>query len=538
MRDDQLLISLYVRNDSTGTVDCVTYLTTSGGSEGVYVPYGPSITAVSQNKPTAPTFAYAVPGVTGLNTVPNGSNGQIVVNATDTVTVSADISGQTADEASGGAIPVTSATLYWNETDTDETSAPSTSYTAITMTNTAGNTWSTSTAIPAENGKRIWYYIMAADADGNWDRDPEISDGAYVYDQKNVNVCDLTPSQPAGLTVTPNGAAPYTSTLNWDPVTTYSSGGSILGSDAIKYRVYRNGSATALVSDLTATTYTDPTPLAGGLSTGVYSYTVKATNSCTSPGPNVSVASATAAACIGASGQATINVSPTTLNRGASYTVTINDCYAINGGYSATTEVINSTSGFTGFNNTSGGDGAGIQPTITESGPATGLFTKVITTSSGSSNAASGILYTNESDTVCVRYPYANGGACTNVSVTVDPCTKTPNAPTGVTGGSLAANKKSFTLSWTAPTTNTDSTAIAGLSGYDIWEKVCTTTSCTTVKKNWFLRTSQTPGTALSIVITADQSNDFTSRAYFFRVRAKNSCSNVSADSSTWNETW
>jgi hypothetical protein len=113
MREDQILITLNVKNDSTGTTTCRSYMTVSLSPEGVIVPYGPSITAVQQNKPASPTFGYAVPGPTGLNTVPSGTNGSIVVDAGSTVTVTASIDGLTTNPVTGAKVPVTSATLYY-----------------------------------------------------------------------------------------------------------------------------------------------------------------------------------------------------------------------------------------------------------------------------------------------------------------------------------------------------------------------------------------------------------------------------------------
>ncbi len=534
MRDDTLLVTLNVRNDSTGVTTCLTYLTVSGSSEGIFAPSGPTVTATQQNKPSAPTFSYAVPGATGLNTVPSGSNGSIVVDSSVSVTVSTTVAGNTTNEVTGTKIPVSSVKLNYAATAKTVTTAPAAGFTALNMTNTAGNTWSA--AIPANDGMRVWYYILATDSDGNWDRDPEIAEGAYVYDQKSFNVCDVTPNAPTGLAATSSGAGPYSIALSWTAPATYTSGATInTVLDPLKYRIFRTtGGVTAQVgTDQAATTYTD-----AGLAAGSYSYTVKAINSCAVPGPNVSSNSNTAASCAGATGQATITVSPTTIFRGDSYTVTILDCLALNGAYASTVETINSTAGFLGFTNTSTAPLTGsinpYNPTITESGAATGTFTTTITTTGNS--ADTGKLLTLPADTITVFYPFASPTSKT-VSVVVDPCTNTPKAPTGLSGSVSGQN---MTLSWTAVTQNTDNSAIADLAGYRVYERVCAKNKpdCTgaDIVADWFLRTTVTGST--STTVSADQ-GAINQRIYYFKLTAIDTCATPkeSGFSGSWNET-
>ena len=70
MRGDEIKVSLTVTNDSTLTATCGSFLTVSEAEESVNVPGGPSVTSTQQNKPLSGTNSYAVPGSTGLNTVP------------------------------------------------------------------------------------------------------------------------------------------------------------------------------------------------------------------------------------------------------------------------------------------------------------------------------------------------------------------------------------------------------------------------------------------------------------------------------------
>lgn len=532
MRDDQLLITLNIRNDSTGTTSCLSYVTISRNLEGIYVPFGPSVTASQQNQPSSPTFSYAVPGSTGLNTVPNGSDGSIVVDSGVSVTISASVTGVTTDEVSGGKIGVSSVKLYYIATAKTTTTAPASGYTEAAMTNTSGDIWSAT--IPNKDNQRVWYYIVAIDNDGNWDRDPEIAYGAYVYDQKNFNVCDVTPSAPTSLTATAQNWNGTTGEvlLSWTAPATYTNGNTIdTGADPIKHRVYKSG--TQVGGDIAGTTYTD-----AALSAGVYNYTVKAINSCASPGPNVSAASSIAASCVGSSGQATLSVSPTSIYRGQSYTVTIVDCLAISGANSTTTEVVNQTSGYTGFKNQSTAPLTGsinpYSPTITESGPATGTFTKTITTTGDVSDTDK--LLTLTADTVTVTYPYASPTTKT-VSVVVDPCTNTPKAPTGA---AVSVTGQNMTVSWTAVTQNTDDSAITDLAGYRVYEKVCADNKpdCTgaDIVRDWFVRTTVTSGTSVTVDANDGQVNK---RIYYFKVRAIDNCTGgaiESGDSNVVNE--
>ena len=522
MRDDQLLITLDVTNDSTGSSTCTSHLTISMASSGIAVPFGPSITAAQQDQPTTPTFSFAVPGSTGLNSVPSGSDGSIVVDSAVSVKVSAIIAGNTTDASTGTKVPVSSATLYYKATAKTVTTPPTTGFTAVTMTNTGGNTWSAS--IPANDGFRVWYYILAEDQDGNFDRDPEISHGAYVYDQKNFDVCNVTPSAPTSLQAAVTGSDDVT--LTWTAPTTYTNGATIDPTDTITYDVYKDGSLAA--TGVTSTTYSE-----NGVTTGVHTYTVRAANSCSTP--NVSADSNTAAACVGVSGQFTIDVTPTTIIQGGSYTVSIMDCAAVQPGFNTTIETINLTAGFTGFTNTS--SVGSYNPQVSETGPATGTFPVTITTTGNVLDT--GKLLVGATDTITVTYaPPSTTPQSKTVTVAADPCSDTPKAPSTLSGSVSGQN---MTLNWSAVTLNTDNTAITDLASYRVYERVCKKgkPNCTggDVVADWFVRGLVTaPST--SVTLSADQGK-VKKRIYYFKITALDTCAtpNESAFSPEWNET-
>jgi type IV pilus assembly protein PilW len=526
MRLDQIIIELGIKNDSTTTTGCLSYMTVSGADEGTVVPLGPTVTSTTQDLPLAPTFAYSVPGPLGLNTVPSGSDADLTVNGGSAVTISATITPQTTHAVTGTKVPVSSATLYYKATANTVTTAPASGYTAVSMSDQGGNVWSAD--IPDQEGFRVWYYIVAYDEDGNYDRDPEIAEGAYTYDQIEYvfNACDYTPNEPTNLTAVAGGSGPssYTVTLNWTAPATYTTGAAIDATDTIQYRVYdKNGT---LLSTQAGLSYVH-----SGLSTGIQRYTVKAINSC-SPTPNASAASTEAAACTGSSGYASIAVDTTSIVRGDSYTVTIVDCLAIAAPYNTTIETVNSTGGFTGHYSRSTWPET-YAPTIAESAVDSGTFTKTIETTGDV--AESGKLHVLAVDTISVYYPYASPTTVT-IEVREPSCTDIPNAPGGFTGSVTGQN---IALSWSAVTHNTNGTTINDLGGYYIYEKVCAKDkpNCTgtDIVADWFLRTSVSSATT-SVTLSADQGN-VSQRMYYFQVKAFDTCSPANASSAaSWNE--
>lgn len=558
MREDQLLITLSVRNDSTGTTSCVTYMTVSGSVAGITVPLGPTAVATQQNRPASPTFGFAVPGPTQLNTVPSGSNGPIVVDASTVVTVSTSAISNTTHAVTGTKVPITSVTLYYTDTANTVTTAPAAGFSSVAMTNTGGNIWSGN--IPARDGRRVWYYVVAIDEDGNFDRDPEIADGAYVYDQKVFNVCDVTPSAPTGLIAVAGGSGPasYTVTLTWTAPTTYTTGGTIPGTDTIKYTVFRSG--VQIATNISATTYTDT-----GLAAGVYSYTVRAYNSCATPGPKISADSTVAAQCAGISGQATLSVTPSNIRRGQSFTVTVVDCLAVNAGYASLVDVINlssppaPTAAFTNcpttayatfptcFTTRSTAPATGsinpYSPTITETGAATAEFPKTVTTTGTTTDTDK--LLTLESDTITAYYYYATPQTAT-VSVTPDPCGKTLSAPSW-TGGfpnlSGSGANRVANLSWSAVTTYTDGNTVGAgdLAGYKVYMKVCPETiagECTSAQAVYDGVAAVTTGTTATINQLDNSTNKWANRKYFLKVVAYKTCATTeSAPTTTWEDT-
>ncbi len=225
MREDSLDVSItYINNSMPTTITCP-YNTTFN------IPLGPTVVGITQNKPGVATPAWPVPGDQGINPA-----GQVVVPGGVAVSVSANVY----DNSHTG---IKKVTLYYfidelsvyNET----TGAPpydGTNYTQIPMALIAGSLYRTTSSIPANDDCTVWYFVVAEDNDGNFDRDPEIGSGAYTYYQQEGNVCNNIPGSPKNLTGT---SGTDWVTLAWEPPTT-NTDGSLIGIDILGYNVYRD----------------------------------------------------------------------------------------------------------------------------------------------------------------------------------------------------------------------------------------------------------------------------------------------------------
>ncbi len=181
MRGASIVVTLNYTNDLDGA-SC------NSSTFTVPVTVGPTITASVQDRPVTPTTS----NVNAANiTVKTGTQDTNYNWTSYDVNVSDTVSPDTGTT-------ITSAKLYYNTTDKTTASAPATDYsstpsgwTAIDMcqvgtTNTYQTESSgtcTSSHVPDLTGKRVWYYIVMTDSDGNYDIQPEPSVGVYTYDQ-------------------------------------------------------------------------------------------------------------------------------------------------------------------------------------------------------------------------------------------------------------------------------------------------------------------------------------------------------------------
>lgn len=558
MRNDMIKIKLEIENDSTSTKSCVSNLTISEELESITVPFGPSITATRQDKPSLPTFSYPIPGPAGINTVPSGGDADLIIAGNFAVTVYSSIRSNTTNAASavGAKIAlVETPELYYNATARTVIEAPTSGYTAVSMTDTGGGNYTGE--IPSNDGLRIWYYILALDLDGNFDRDPEIDSGAYSYDQDLYvfDVCDLTTDEPTGFSALMVNDDDVD--LVWTAPSLYTDTSTIdTGLDPLVYVIYRGGTELATVSDPTVT-YTDVLP-AGG-SGGIFEYSVSVKNSC-SPTPNESLRSITASSCVGDYKGAVMTVDTTSIIIGESFTVSITDCIALGWPNDVFTNILNENGTlFTDFSIESTWTEK-IEPIgVTETANGSGQFSVTIGTTDDVGVAATDTLIhsleTGSGDiTVIYDPPYVNPAAFppiivlnSPISIDVnpvppDPCVSTPSAPTGLTGDNSLNHQYITDLTWNAVTTNDDSTAIADLAGYNIYEKVCNKNKpdCTgaDIDTDWYPKDSVGPDktTIVKYVAHAGGTNQ---KEYYYRVTAFDTCAtpNESSYSSEWFDT-
>ncbi|MBI5886031.1 MAG: hypothetical protein HZB85_05550 [Deltaproteobacteria bacterium] len=492
MRNDKLLLTFNVTNDSTGTTTCTSYLTVSGSSTGIVSPQGPTVASTVQSQPTSPTFPYIVPGASGLESVPVDGVTYTTNTATggSSVAITSNLNANTLNEVTGGYVSVASAKVYYAVTGLTTGTAPdwtvAGNYTAVAMTNTFGNTWRGT--IPAQDttagGKRIWYYVVAIDNDGNFDRWPKTSEGAAVYDQKPFIVCDVTPKAPTNLTQ--YSVAAGNAAFSWPRVTQYTNNGTInTAIDPLYYRVYRKNSiagayaklydvpdiaggawvlipAAQTVAPATNSYYVcEPSWLPGNCIYWDYidaqnndlTYYIQSKNSC---GANLNLSSATGTwrECQGA-GAPTLGVTPASIKAGESLTITINDCTAASSAIDPGTSVaynleVNSIS-YTGVSTRSG---ASLTTPTSESTASSGYFPSTLTTSLA---AVAGKLTVAPTDLLTDTVTVSCTG-CTPASVAIpvaaNACDFAPAAPTALTGTRVRVGNSctEVDLSWTAST--------------------------------------------------------------------------------------
>jgi prepilin-type N-terminal cleavage/methylation domain-containing protein len=489
LREDTLIISMtYLNNSMPSTIMCEF-------DAFKYIPLGPTIVGVTQDKPTVATIAWPVPGEEGTNPME-----QVIVPGGVSISISAHVY----DNSNVG---IKDVNLYYYVDELsmyDELTGPppeydsfnNPNYTHITMNLVGGSLYKSSSNIPASDDATIWYFIMAEDWDGNFDRSPEVESGVYTYYQQEGDVCNNTPAPPddlfgfvsaSGDSVDLDWLAP---TLNED--------GSPIDLDLQGYNVYRNdGTGWVKINEniVTDIYYTDSDLTALDVSSKDYTYYVTALDFC-EPIPNEGGPSNLFTECEGAAA-CSVNVNKTEINPGDPLLVSIMVCLKING---SPDEIIylDVCSG--------GGDADPIRMIEDDD---TGVFyidstyygRDYIQTYLIGDYPASPIgldTWVDPTDTITIggyedpdpmapapdNIPYHSSdcetlwdGTLTTfdcsvlIDVEEDPCTTTPEAPIlAITGtGNPNASNGWIELSWTPPTLNTDGSTINDLAGYKIY---------------------------------------------------------------------
>ena len=279
---------------------------------------------VTLSQPTAGTIAQAIPGNPASPTLPN----TIIVPGTASVHVFADV----LDTSLAGLAAVK---LYY-KVDNSATAPPITGfypafsgsgYDVIDMEYVAGNEWRTPAASPIapHEGFGVWFFIVAVDNNGDFDREPEIARGAFEYYQQLSDVCNNLPKPPS--LVGNDGGGIVTLTLTDDPNNTDGSP----RSDFNGYKVYRSvdGGAWTLWKTLLLGT-TSTTDTSADLGTRSYAYYATSLDTCVPA--NVSTASGIFNECIGAPAcSLTLSSNTNPIYPGSHFTIGLSVCAMRNG---------------------------------------------------------------------------------------------------------------------------------------------------------------------------------------------------------------
>lgn len=455
---------------NTSTLD-----STCNQTDKIRVPLGPVTTGVVQNFPDNPTLAWAVPGDSGVNPM-----NRVIVPGGVEVTVRAVV----LDTIFQGLYDVR--LWYYVDSGAVLSSAPSPSIfslsNSIAMVQEAGNLYVTENPIPASDDSNVWYYILAVDNTGNFDREPEVDSGVFQYYQQQADVCGNIPESPTDLAGTTTSSSV---TLSWTPPALNTDGSTF--SDPLGYNIYRNDGVNGwelfdrvvdpdvtYVDSFTGTEIVDNN----------YSYYVTAVDDC-QPDANESDPSSTFTECEGAP-DCIFNVFTSggePMAPGDSFTVDLTVCAKQNGTAGETVYMQACTE--VGGPITSGPDADPIPLVEVDD---TGLFQiggrgEVITFLNAEYTGADLDLLVGETDVITVGAwsdtAYSDATCDTTFSCTVetinvetpppDPCVgrTAPDAPTSLTFTTDDCNGYNANLSWIAPASGADYYKIYECTGSD-----------------------------------------------------------------------
>ena len=97
--------------------------------------------------------------------------------------------------------------------------------------------------MPQEANKVHWYYALAVDKTGNWDRVPDPDAGNYAYFQTTFDVCGVTPRKSRTEVSATKAAGDII--VTWCAPTAYTNGDPIRADDALTYESYFRAPAAA-----------------------------------------------------------------------------------------------------------------------------------------------------------------------------------------------------------------------------------------------------------------------------------------------------
>lgn len=514
MRNETLNISLWVRNNSLQDVECPI-----AAKMAIDVPRGPVLGGFSQSAPGLYGIdAYEVTGASASARdtdikVPYGITVNVFGTAFDNSRdlfrdgvnrgfSTLKLVGSSIEAAAPAAVPAMPASGTFFERPLQPIGGNR--YTIYRTPPTPPDA-----LMPEVSNQVNWYYALAVDATGNWDRVPNPDHGSYAYFQPPFDVCTATPRPPVLTLVS---TSPIQALLTWTAPTQYENGLSIPAGDPLTYDVFVKSAGG------------DPwpsTPTGAGLSglsffhsadltALTYYYMVRAKNSCASP--RVSGYSNVEMECEGGS---MVDCSLFGVPATARYGDPI--ALAMSGICTYRKNLVHDDS-VVSFSVLSGGTTTNFPALETFDD---GAFTKTIA-AVWSGGGGDNVLAT--SGTLSVNLVVAGATTCTarTVTLTGGECFTTPNPPS-LSAAHGASGSGAAVLTLVKPNFNTDGTPLTDLAGYEIGISRCAAASSGNCNSGpW------TPETYFVLDDPLAQTYTWTGlvidERYRFRLRAKDSC--------------
>jgi len=424
---------------------------------------GPAINRVIQNQPVSGYNPYVIDTDT-VTTLPSDIP---KVGGKRSVLVAANVTRPSAEN-------IQDVRIYWAETDSAAISPVGANFTSVVMTLSDNYYYGTIPAPTSDAGRGVWYYIYATSNVGNFARKPDLYSKYFYYQQQAFNKCNETPMAPAGLDIDSTGF------LTWSSVTQYEGGFDIPSADAIKYNVYRKGgfggsaSLFTVITTVSGTNWTDPA--ADG--TATLTYAVTAVNSCTNPAAKESVKSDSAYLCMTGGVDCVATLDKSVIYSGDTFAVTLASCSMANnttveeGGAIVIDYDTWSFDELTDYEKNDSGVVGPLTFTASDDPAADNSYTDgQIYALNPSAGIMESKLY------IYSALPWTDGasfGCATSVvTVIVNPCSNTPDAP--VLNSAVfktTGTPKGVTLNWDPVTTNTDGTPAVYYNekvNYEVW---------------------------------------------------------------------
>ena len=527
MRGDNIELDLDVQNDNSNINACAPMIVNFD------VPAGPSAGILFQSSP----------GLHGSNSYqvigPSGTASDVDMQTVGGPGSAMTISGTVFDNsgalfASGVNQGFNYINMYYTFADPtpdgQTPQIPPGPYSVIPLSNIGGNYYKCVTPDLPIN-QVMWYFLVAQDKTGNFDRSPQAKNGSYAfYLLAPYDPCDPHAIPPAPI-LSGSVMGGTAVKLTWTMTGNYTDGVPIPATDPLTYTVYRetmqNPTWTAIASGLSFSgppyTYTDNSyTINSTINFYDYIYKVVASNAC-STGAHISADSNYYRECMGSLAN----------NCTGFFSVSDTSNPSLPGGYSSVgdTETVSLSSVCTDVGNyardtqyfrvkTSSGNSMDI-PVLeqwpSDSGNFVGTFTTSLTAATNPIGSPPVLkIAANSVVTVSVLPSYLSPTEYCPTTLQFGCDDGTPNAPSAFTAATISGQNTKLNVSWSVPTLNTNGSSIVNLAGYEI---------------DYSTSSSFSSFTAVNINNPATTTYTLTGLThktkYYLRIRAFDSCATV-----------